>query len=442
MTIRKAFPMLVLLAVAAACSVRDATSPTQPGGYLPAFERASSVSHAPCTVGSALKSPVRTPVVGTAFGQLMQDSKKRFYAFPGVVFTGAHRTVFAATSGVATYYPKLGNDRAAIVIASSSGVQTLYGYLEKPLIALNAKHQATVTANQRIAISGNDGVLFEYSTGSVRAAGMQLNPCGSGYSGASAIITVMPAQAAVYARLHALSLNGIALTPGPYPSATASASPDVRTPATISVSNVVKVATAKADLYEHSDVFDGYYIVLCGNAVFQTGNARFTQEYSYPYGEPSAEPSIPPIVFFRDAGAYGSDLTQTLPSTADQACPAPPPENDYDWKNPVFNQVGQRAYVWAWCKPGPSAPQNPDVVNFASTDTSVVTASPAALTLPTSAPPASPWPPPARDDLTATGYGNAVVNVTDPDNCFYNGPITVHVNKPPTPAPVPTPIPN
>lgn len=388
---------------------------------------------------AGLKAPVDGGVaLDAAFGQLMQNSSKQFYANPGLIYHYASgKAIRAATGGVVKYYAKLAPYGKAIVITAKSGAQTLYARFEKAAVP-NGAH---VVPGRQIAVSGADPLLFEYAPkGKVVTAGTQSNPCGSGNDGAAATITVMPANVATYVRFHTLTFDGVAFTPGPFPTGTGITG-DVGTPETITASNVLQTATASGHVYEGNDVFSEYYVVLCGNAVFQTGNARYTQAYPYPTNQPSAAPSIPPIVFFRDAGAYGRDLTQKLPAPASQACPAPSPPNGYTITSLTFNQIGQEAYVWFWCP-------SPSTETYTSSNTTVVVASPAAVPLATSPPPA--WPPPSpRTDFTATGVGTAQIAATNSNAActgqFPSGDdatFNVTVNATPSPAPVPTPLPN
>jgi hypothetical protein len=175
--------------------------------------------------------------------------------------------------------------------------------------------------------------------------------------------------------------------------------------------------------------------VLCGNAVFQTGSARCTQQYPYSSGQSSASPAIPPIVFFRDAGNDGSALTAVLPQT-NAPCPAPSPANVYTFTAPVFNQIGQSEIVYYWCS------SQPDSMTFSTTDAAVAAPSPSAVPIPSAAPTVPPWPPASYATFTATGYGNAQIVATDPGCTGNDTTFNVVVNHTPTPAPAPTPIPN
>jgi hypothetical protein len=294
-----------------------------------------------------------------------------------------------------------------------------------------------VKAGQPIALSGSSPLLFEYApAGNIGNAGAQSNPCGT-QSGATASIGIMPANVAVLARFHSLSVNGTPVPPGPDPTS----SPDVSTPAGLSVANIDQPATLAATMYEGSDVFSSYYIVLCGNAVFKTGsNPRVAGPFTYTEGTTSiaqVSPSpLPQVVFFRDAGVKGSTLTADLPGQT-RGCPATPPANLYAWASPVFFGAGQTEWVRYVSIGGSSG----DTVTFTSSQTSVISASPSPLAVFATAPPA--WPPPSpRADLTSGVPGTAMIIVFDTQSAQDDSPINVQVNATPSAAPVPSPLPN
>ncbi|HKE37234.1 MAG TPA: hypothetical protein VKB39_07375, partial [Candidatus Baltobacteraceae bacterium] len=161
---------------------------------------------------------------------------------------------------------------------------------------------------------------------------------------------------------------------------------------------------------------------------------------------PLVTPSLPPLVFFRDAGELGKTLVAPLPAPYGRACPAPAPGNFYTFSSPVFNQVGQSKFVYYTANsPAPGGtPVSGDTVTFAVSTPGVITVSPASPSplpvFPTLPPP---WPPPSpRADITAVGPGTATITVQDSSCTCTDAPITVTVNPTPTPAEIPTPIPN
>lgn len=437
--------LLAVCALAACASQNAGTVPSGPRAFASIPIRASAtVTHAACTLAPGLKIPLTgTPVVATAFGQLMVDAQGTRYANPSVIFKyAAGRRVYASTGGVAHWYPALAGFGKTIVIHNASGVETLYGDLERATITFSKHGIAGVKAGQQIALSGASNLPFEYArSGSVIAAGTQNNPCGSAANdGASATIDVMPQNVAVYARFHALSVDGVAESPGPYPVS----SPDVATPATIASAHVVTPSTLAATVYERSDVWSNYYLVLCGNAAFATGPARYAGPFTYDENNTyvvQAQPSPPPVVFFRDAGDQAAALTAPLPQQAGvpapaAGCPAAPPANVYVGTSLTYNQVGQTSWVYYWCNIAP------DSVTFTSNDPEVAIATPSPLT---DYPAPQPnWPPPINHtDFIAKGIGSATIAVADVQCALSNDkPINVVVNATPSPAPAPTPMSN
>ncbi|HKE36997.1 MAG TPA: M23 family metallopeptidase, partial [Candidatus Baltobacteraceae bacterium] len=284
-----AFLVLCALAALAACGQR-----TSPGSDLtpavvraPAFDDAR-LAHAPCAIVPMLHSPIKgTSAIVVAFGELRMNSAKTRYAFPGVEFAyhGGKR-VLAATGGKATYLGEVSGLGQTIVIQTQSGVQTLYAGFAHPAKAFLKNRHQRVKPGETIALAGMQPLRFEYAPlGDVTSAGTQSNPCGSGSNAASGTISVMPADVAVYARFHTLSLDGTAESPGPYPSG----SPDVSTPSNLFADDVVAAHDAVVSVYEHSDVFSEYYVVLCGNVVFAKGPARYAGPF--PYADPTASPA-------------------------------------------------------------------------------------------------------------------------------------------------------
>jgi hypothetical protein len=398
-----------------------------------------------------------TPSIVIAFGQLVMTGAGVRYAFPGVEFAyHGGKYVYAATSGKATYYQSLSGYGQAIVVKSATGAETLYAGFGRPVKQFLKSARIKVKSGQVIALAGVSPLRFEYApSAGVLSAGTQSNPCGSGSNGAGGTISLMPTDVAVYARFHALSLDATPLPPVVY--ATGSpfypiGSPDVATPSQLSVANVVVAHAAVPSIYEHSDVFSGFYVVLCGNVVFATGPARYAGPFTYPNPTasptvPLVTPSLPPLVFFRDAGQLGKSLTAPLPAPYARACPAPAPGNFYFFSSPVFNEVGQTKYAYyvAYQPTPPATPVPNDTVTFSSNSTGIVTIVPSSPSpLPVfQYPPTSAWPPPSpRADITATGVGTATITVTDSSCSTCDGPISVTVNPTPTPAPVPSPIAN
>lgn len=452
MTRTGAFLILCALAALAACGQRIPTGPGPMPALVqlpPTFE-AKEAEHAPCTISTPLRSPVKgRPPIVVAFGELRMSSAKTRYAFPGVEFAyHGGKYVFAATSGKATYFADAAGLGPAIVIKTQSGVETVVSGFAHPVKAFLKTPHRRVKAGQVIAIAGAQPLRFQYApNGNVLDAGTQTNPCGSGSNTAGGTISVMPADVAVYARFHALSLDGIPESPGPFPSG----SPDVATPSDLLVDDVVVAHSAVVSVYEHSDVFSGFYVVLCGNVVFAKGPARYAGPFPYPNptaspAAPLVTPPLPSLVFFRDPGELKKTLVAPLPAPYGRACPAPPPGNFYTFSAPVFNWIGQSKFMYYTANaPAPGGtPATGDTVTFAVSTPGVVTvnpASPSPLPVFPTLPPA--WPPPSpRADITATGVGNATISVFDSSCQCSDTPISVTVNPTPTPAEIPTPIPN
>jgi hypothetical protein len=437
------FCCMLGLAVLAACGGGSSVPLVPSSGYAAAMdaETAGAQAHAPCTIGNGLKSPVSgTPKIAIAFGQLMLDSQNSRFANPGIAWVvKPGKDIHAATSGKATYDAK----QSTIVVKSSTGVETLYAGFGRPVRKL-LHSSLKVKAGQTIAVSGSLYFRFQYApSGNVLQAGTQANPCGSGASnGASGTISVMPQSIPVYVRFHALTFDGVPIAPGPYPSG----NPDVATPQTLTAANVTATNTIVPTVYEHSDVFNGYYVVLCGNVVFATGkNWRAAGPFPYPSptsgsSAPLVTPSLPPLVFFRDPGAQGKSLAAPLPAPWSQGCPAPAPATLYVFSNPVFHWIGQTKYMYYTANGG----QSGDNVYFSSSSANVVSvnpASPSPLPVFATAPPA--WPPPSpRADIAATGVGTATITVNDASCTCTDPPIDVTVSPTPSPAPVPSPLPN
>jgi len=395
---------------------------------------------------AGLTSPVSgKPVVATAFGELLATSKGTRYAYSAVDFAyPAKKNVLSAMTGTARYYPALPNFGRALVVTGAHGAQTLYAGISKVKLALK-DGRAHVVAGHAMALSSGPVLRFAYAPkGNVVAASARGNPCGAGNATASGTVSVMPANVAVYARFHQMTIDGVPVSPGPYPSG----NPDVATPLTISTTGVTSASTLLPTVYEDSDTWSSYYVVLCGNAVFATG-AHERYAGPFPYAESNsyvvdAVPSpLPQVVFFTDPGNNGAQLTEQLPQQTGQsaatACPAAPPPDFYVQYRVTFNEVGQTYWAYFWCS-------LPDSITLTSADTSVATVSPSPLQDYSS--PQPDWPPPAqRADFTAKSAGSTQISVDDP-NCpapapTGNGtPFAIVVNPTPSPAPLPTAIPN
>ena len=436
---RKWYAFLLAIAVTAACSSRPGGSglvPPAPG--LDGVRTPDTVAHAACAMATGLKSPVAgTIAVGNAFGQLMATKTGTRYAFPNVDFTyAANKNVYAATAGVATYYAKMGSFGKTLIVKSGSGVQTQYSGLLRIKLTLSKKNTAPVKAGQAMAVSAGPLLHFAYAPkGQIGSASMHANPCGTGNAAANGSISVMPTNVAVYARFHTMSVDGVPLPPGQFPSG----NPDVATPQTIGSTNVAKTATVNATVYERSVIYNqSYYVVLCGNAAFATGPARYAGPFQYPGSSSTvvlASPAIPPVVFFRDAGTQGGSLIAPLPAPYAFACPAPGPANLYNNDAPIFYQVGQTQWLYYWCN------LTPDTVSFTSNNPSVATESPSPVTVYSTAQPN--WPPPSDiANITATGIGATTIAVSDQQCSGSDTPISVTVAPTPVAAGVPTPIPN
>jgi hypothetical protein len=439
-----AFVLLAGLAVLAACGGRTAAGPSLLPGALgrsgAAARVAHPIAHAPCVFESGLRRPVALSApVAIAFGQLMVASDSSRYAYPGVAFAyRAGKSIYAATRGRATYLPNQAGVGPSIVVAGAGGMQTLYAGFARPVHQL-LKGSINVKAGQVVAVAGRGNVRFEYApSGNVLEPGTQANPCGSGNNGANGSASVLPQNVAVYARFHALSLDATPLPTGAYPSA----SPDVATPAQLAVASVTTGHTLSPAVYERSDTWSSYYVVLCGNVVFATGPARYAGPFPYPSPTASSAPPLvvpsplPKLVFFRDPGTQGSSLVAPLPSPYPRGCPAPPPADVYQLSSQTFYQVGQTEFLWYWCS------VQPDTLTLTPSNAGVVSVTPTSLPAFGSPPPPN-WPPPSpRADLTATGVGSATIAVSDPGCSGSDGTIDVTVMATPTPAPVPTVMPN
>lgn len=452
--VQRAWVALALLVAFAACAQ------SRDGAVLPNSGRSSganawsknalrAAAHAPCTIAGGLHSPVKgTPVVATAFGQLEQTASGTRYAFPAVVFTyQKNRTILAALTGTA-YSSKhfRGVSGAAIVIRAGSGAEVLYsGFASSRL----RKRVIAVKAGWPIAYSGGSFQLTYFPNGNFQTNGIAANPCGNS-NGSSGTIGIMASDVAVQARFHSLALNGVELTPGPYPT-----SPDVLTPSSLSAANVTATQNLGATVYERSALPSDYYVVLCGNVAFATGPHL---RYAGPFADPDAASSprplvtpspLPKLVFFRDPGSFGSSLTEPLPAPWSNACPAPAPAFTYGYPAIVFNEVGQTEWAYFWWLP-PSTPPSPAptppsnaTVTLTSTSAAVATASPGIVPMYATQPPA--WPPPSNHTTivaVGTGYATVYGSPSPNCNCQSPAPIGVTVNPPPTPAPVPTPVPN
>ncbi len=390
---------------------------------------------------SGLSSPVAGAiVVDTAYGELFKTAKGARYVSSVAAFAyPAKKNVLSAMTGTARYYPALTGFGKTIIVTRSDGAQTLYAGIASLKIAFK-KNVAHVLAGHAMALSAGPALRFAYApAGGVVKASSRSNPCGSGNTAATATVSVMPENVAVYARFHALTVNGVPVSPGPFPSG----NPDVGTPASIASSNVAVPATLSPTVYERSDTFASYYVVLCGNAAFASGPARYAGPYAYANSQTSvvyATPSpLPQVLFFTDPGANGADLTAQLPLPAGQAdsaaCPAAPPANFYNQYALTFNEVGQTYWVWYSCS------ISPDTIALTPANTSVVTASPSPLTEYSS--PQPNWPPPQyRADFTAKGVGGTTVTPSDSDCPDNDTAIAVTVNATPSPAPTPTAMPN
>jgi hypothetical protein len=436
-----------LLAAIAGCQARSGTNLIPPGALRPSSAQIpETLVHAPCTLLGLLKRPTATaPIVTLAFGQLMEKRVNKVptrYASTGVRFANASgKRVLASTGGVARGYADLPGYGQTIVVRTASGAETLYGDLSSFAIHFPKDNRVSVKAGQVIAYSGKTNLAFAYApSGGVLGDGTQINPCGTGSSnGAAATINLLPANIAVYARMHSLSVDGVMQSPGPYPAG----NPDVATPSTIVSANVAKPTTLGTTVYERSDQWSDYYVVLCGNAVFATGPARYAGPFSYPWNDvqvPLATPALPKVVFFRDAGTQGNSLVMQLPAPSPEPngapCPAPPPANTYTYTSTTFYAPGQTV----WLRYVSNNGQSGDTVAFTSDDATVAIASPSPLSVYATSPPA--WPPGNHTNLIAKATGSTTISVYD-SSCGCSDPsIAITVVATPSPAPVPTPIPN
>jgi murein DD-endopeptidase MepM/ murein hydrolase activator NlpD len=381
----------------------------------------SAAPHAACTIRSGYVAPVAGPlVVVTAFGELVVNAGVRS-ATQGVdLATTIGKPVRAAQSGRLVFMQNYRGYAKSAILTAKGGAQTFYA----PLYGHTFPKARTVKAGQVFAASGAATLHFEI-TGDAGLAGgatSQLNPCGLS-DGATGTISVLPASPNVSAYFSTFSLDG-----SPVPSA--------------SPFGVVTM-TAAAVVPPHTWAYGGvvepfatgnYYIVLCGNVVFQTGPARFSQLIQFSTtGNPA---KLPKLIFFRDPGTQGASLTQDLPVYGNP-CPAPAPVSG-SFSSWVFNENGQTASGLYWISgDGGSG----ETMLMSSNDTSVVTVAPASVPIYQTAPPSSPAPS-NTFTITATGVGSATITNTNKVSGATAAPISVIVHATPSPAPVPTPLPN
>lgn len=426
--LRLRFLALALVAGAAACSVRQgagALPPSQAPGLSFAPATAAPGGHAPCAVPRGYAAPLAgTLGVVTAFGELEENPKTGIrWAARGVDLAAkAGQTVHAAQTGRLRYvaqYPPYGK---SAILTAKGGAQTLYANL----MGKSIPPPRTIKKGEALGKASGPVLHFEItdSTGLNGGARAQLNPCGSS-DGATGTISILPASPSANVVFATLSLDSVPLP-------TQSPGGNVTTPATLTVSKVVPPHNWAWTPYQYGALVGSYYIVLCGNVVFQSGNARSTVLIP----GSGTVPKVPPLVFFRDAGKRGADLTAPLPSPYPRGCPAPAPVSG-SYSNWTFNQVGQTAWAY-WSDPAATAGETVTMTVVASPPPVSITPNPAPVDV---TPPPYPPPPGSYYTVTAIAVGTSqITNVNS--NGVTLSPITVTVNPTPTPAPVPTPMPN
>jgi hypothetical protein len=381
------------------------------------------VSHAPCAIPSGYKAPLEGKlVVSNAFGELQMSNNVR-YAQQGVDLTTRKGDLVRATvSGRIKYFIDPVYGKSAL-ITQPDNAQTFYGNLENPGEGKLPKPRKIKTGE---VLGRVDGKSFHYEITNTlgRAAGdaAQMNPCGDG-DGATGTISIVPDTGGVGVNVAftAFSLDG---TPLPSPS------PGVPiTPATLTVAHIVQSAghAWTFSTAEYGPNQGSFYIVLCGNVVFQTGSARYSALLPYPSTGPV---TLPQLVFFRDPGTQG-DLTQSLPGMYPAACPAPaPPYGGGD--NIVFNAIGQ-SWLGYWVNAAAIG-----TMTMTSANAAVATVSPNPAPIVVSAT----YPPVAGTyyAINAAGIGTTQITNVNTVTGETPAPIVVTVRATPSPAPNPTPM--
>ena len=381
---------------------------------------------------SGLHAPLSGALtVATAFGQLMASGGTRS-AFSGVDFaTKKGRLVYAATAGTVTYYASYKSYGKTAIVTAAGHAQTLYA----PVAFVGNPRSRKVKAGEAIAATA--GALLHVRAADARGldgpAAAQLNPCGDA-EGAAGTIALMGESPAIDVELTTLTLDGVAL-PTPVPPGY------VTTPAVLSVAQVLPVHKYAFGVLEYGPAPGSYYVVLCGNVVFATGNPRAAGPFTL-----AQRATTPSLVFFRDAGTNGALLTTPLPAYG-RSCPAPaPPSGTFFLKpspappvlNVTFYQTGQTAWGY-WTSPNGATGQT---MQMAVGDASVVTVSPSSVPI-DATPPPTPYPPPSPFyTLTAAGIGSTQVTNTNTSCGCSAATIDVTVEATPTAAPVPSPLPN
>jgi hypothetical protein len=432
-SIRLRFLALVLVATAAACAAHPS------GGMLPSSPFAmraatatptpkpSPIPHAACTIRSGFIAPfVGALVVETAFGQLETVSGTRSAASGVDLGTTRLHAVRAAQGGRVRYYAAFRGYQNVAVVTAKSGVQMLYAplYFPKKKVPRNRN----IRSGADLGKAATRTLHFEITDGTDPSdpENEQLNPCGDA-DGASGTISIV-ASPGVNVTFSTFSLDGIAFP-------TSAPGGMVSTPVVMSVDKVGPLHGWGFGTTEFGVTAGSFNIVLCGNVVFQTGDPRF----SVTIPVTGTTPTLPKLVFFRDAGSSAStpNLSENLPPQFTRPCPAAPPVAGSTYA--LLMTVGQIAQgTWTtsdatqeWMSMTSSSPAIASVSPSASPGVPILTTAP-------------PYPPPLGDyyTITANAPGTAVITDINTATMVTAAPISVTVRSTPTIAPWPTPMPN
>jgi hypothetical protein len=430
-SIRLRFLALVLVATGAACSVH------QGAGMLPSSQLAMRgdakatptptpmpIVHAACTIRSGFTAPlIGKLVVATAFGQLEFNGTDRS-AFSGVdLATTRLHHVRAAQTGKLRYYVSFRGYTSVAVVTAKGGAETLYAPL---YFAKKRPHVRSIRAGEILGETGSTTLHFEITDGTDPSspADEQLNPCGDA-DGASGTMSIVAASPDANVTFTTFALDGVAFpTPGP--------GGIVTTPVTMSVTKVGPLHAWSFGTKQFGVVEGAFNIVLCGNVVFQKGSPRFSPSIPATGGNIT----LPPLVFFRDAGASKNLLTENLPPGYTRACPAAPPVSGSTLN--LLMSVGQIAQGdWTTA----DASQESMSMTSGSSTVASVSPSPGPVPILTSPPP---YPPNTGQyyTITANAVGTTVITDINTTTQVTASPIAVTVRETPTVAPWPTPMPN
>ena len=381
------------------------------------------IPHAACVIRSGFIAPlVGNLVVDTAFGQLAETNGVRSSADGVDLATTRLHHVRAAQSGKLRYYASFRGYSNVAVITAKSGVQTLYAPLR---FAKNVPKSRNIRAGEVLGKADSRTLHFEITDGTDPGtpADEQLNPCGNA-DGASGTMSIVSSGANVNVSFTTFSLDGVVF-PTPAPGGV------VTMPVSMTVAKVGPSHGWSFGTKQFGVTTGSFYIVLCGNVVFQTGQPR----YSAPIGS-TGTVNLPPLVFFRDGGSSTNSLTEPLPPLYTRACPMAQPVSGTTYD--VIMTVGQIAQG-NWTTTDPS----PEFMQMTSANPAIASVSPSPSPVPilTSPPPYPPGPG-QYYTITANGIGTTVITNSNTVTSATAQPITVTVTATPTAAPWPAPMPN